>query len=66
MINFFLKFPNIYRLYQKFVRGKRNEYNFINYIIEDIAKKKTIRMLDLCSGDSYILEYSSKYINNYM
>lgn len=66
MINFVLKFPNIYRLYQKFVRGKRNEYSFINYIIEDIAKKRTLRMLDLCSGDSYILEYSSKYINNYM
>jgi SAM-dependent methyltransferase len=66
MINYLLKYPNIYRFYQKLIRKQHDEYNFINFIIKETAATKDIRMLDLCSGDSYILERSHKYIKNYL
>jgi hypothetical protein len=66
MINFLLKFPSIYRFYQKIIRKRHDEYNFIKSIISEIANSKDIRMLDLCSGDSYILEDADKYIKNYL
>ena len=66
MINFLLKFPYIYRFYQKLIRKQYDEYNFIKFIIHEVAGTKDIRMLDLCSGDSYILENSYKYIKNYL
>ena len=38
MINSILKFPIPYRLYQKSVRSKFDEYNFINYIFKELNK----------------------------
>lgn len=66
MINSILKFPVPYRLYQKCVRSKFDEYNFINFIFSQIKNKKNIRVLDLCSGDSYVLDYISGSITNYL
>ena len=65
MINFLLKNPNFYRLYQKTVRSKYDEFDFIKFIF---MKKnfKNIRMLDICCGDSFILEYIGKYIDDYL
>ena len=65
MINFLLKNPSLYRFYQKTVRKKYDEYDFIKFIFE---KKffKNIRMLDICCGDSYILEYINEFIDDYM
>ena len=40
MINSILKFPIPYRLYQKSVRAKFDEYNFINFIFREVKKKK--------------------------
>ena len=65
MIRFLLKNPNFYRLYQKTVRSKYDEFDFIKFIF---MKKnfKNIRMLDICCGDSFILEYISEYIDDYL
>ena len=65
MKEFLLKFPFIYRLYQKTVRGKNHEYFFFEYIFKKLSKKK-IRMLDLCCGDSHVLNYTEKYISDYL
>ena len=65
MINFLLKNPSLYRLYQKTVRRKYDEYNFIKFIFEKNFFKN-IRMLDICCGDSYILEYINEYVNDYL
>lgn len=65
MKEFLLKFPTIYRLYQKTVRKKNHEYDFFKYFFNQISKKK-IRVLDLCCGDSYILDYVEEYIDDYM
>jgi len=65
MINFLLKNPNLYRFYQKSVRGKYDEYDFFKFIF----KKKifqNIRMLDICCGDSFILDYISEHIEDYL
>ena len=40
MINSILKFPVPYRLYQKCVRSKFDEYNFINFIFSEIGNKE--------------------------
>ena len=61
MIDLLLKNPNIYRFYQKTVRGKYDEYDFLKFIFEK-NNFKNIRMLDICCGDSYILEYISEFI----
>lgn len=66
MINSILKFPVPYRLYQKCVRSKFDEYNFINFIFSEIGNKENIRVLDLCCGDSYVLHYISGFITNYL
>ena len=65
MINFLLKNPSLYRFYQKNVRGKYDEYDFIKFIFE---KKifKNIRLLDICCGDSYILEYINGFVDDYL
>ena len=65
MINFLLKNPSLYRFYQKTVRKKYDEYDFIKFIFE---KKffKNVRMLDICCGDSYILEYINEFIDDYI
>ena len=65
MKEFLLKFPIIYRLYQKLVRKNNHEYDFFRYLFKRINKKK-IRVLDLCCGDSYILNYVGDYIDNYL
>jgi hypothetical protein len=65
MINFLLKNPNLYRFYQKSVRGKFDEYDFFKFIF----KKKifgNIRMLDICCGDSFVLDYIHEYIDDYL
>lgn len=66
MINFLLKYPKIYRFYQKIIRNQHDEYNFIKFIIQKEFLKKDIRMLDLCCGDSFILDSSHKYIKKYL
>ena len=65
MINFLLKNPSLYRFYQKNVRGKFDEYDFIKFIFEK-KKLKNIRMLDICCGDSHILEYINEYVYDYL
>ena len=37
---------------------------FFKYFFNQISKK--IRVLDLCCGDSYILDYVEEYIDDYM
>ena len=65
MIDFFLRNPKLYRFYQRIVRKKSHEYNFFKFFFRKINLKK-IRMLDLCCGDSYILEYINEYIEDYL
>tara|TARA_B110000858_G_scaffold195824_1_gene253132 strand:- start:3021 stop:3665 length:645 start_codon:yes stop_codon:yes gene_type:complete len=65
MKEFLLKFPIIYRFYQNTVRKKNHEYDFFKYFFKKVCKKK-IRVLDLCCGDSYILDYVENYIDDYM
>ncbi len=65
MINLLLKNPNLYRFYQKTVRSKYDEYDFFKFIFKN-NNFKNIRMLDLCCGDSYILEYIGEFIDDYM
>ena len=65
MINQILKYPILYRIYQKSVRTKFSEYDFLEHIFKELKDKK-IRMLDLCCGDSYILNFVEDYISEYM
>ena len=65
MINFLLKNPNLYRFYQNIVRKKYDEYDFFKFIFER-SNFKNIRMLDICSGDSYVLEYIGEFIEDYL
>ena len=66
MINLLLQYPLFYRLYQKTVRKKYHEYDLFRFIFSEIHKKNQIRMLDLCSGDSFILKYVGEYISSYI
>ena len=66
MINFLLKNPSFYRFYQKIVRKKHDEYDFIKFIFKKNFIKKKVRMLDVCCGDSYILEYINEFTDDYM
>ena len=66
MINSILKFPFPYRFYQKIIRSKYDDYNFIEFIFRKIKNKKKIRVLDLCSGDSFVLNFIIKYISAYL
>ncbi len=63
MKNFLLKYKVIYRLYQNIIRKKKNEYNFIKYVFQQY---KNVNVLDVCCGDSYILNYIKNCINNYI
>ena len=65
MKDFLLKFPIIYRTYQKTVRIKKNEYLFFQYLFKNIQSKK-LRVLDLCCGDSFILKFINEYIEDYL
>jgi len=64
-INQILKYPILYRLYQKSVRKSYSEYDFIKYIFSKI-QKDNIRMLDICCGDSFIINHVSNFISDYM
>ena len=63
MKNFLLKYKVIYRLYQNIIRKENNEYNFIKYVFQ---QQKNVNVLDICCGDSYILDYIKSYINKYI
>ena len=65
MINFLLKNPSIYRLYQKTVRAKYDEYDFFKFIFKQ-NNFKNMRMLDICCGDSYILEHVNEFVDDYL
>ena len=65
MINFLLKNPNLYRFYQKTVRAKYDEYDFFKFIFKK-NNIENIRMLDICCGDSFVLNHISEYINDYL
>ena len=65
MINSILKHPTLYRLYQKTVRSKNSEYDFFKYIFSNLKNKK-IRMLDIACGDSYVLNFVSEYLDDYL
>ena len=65
MINFLLKRALIYRFYQKVIRKEYDEFDFFKFIFKE-KKLKNIRMLDICCGDSYILEYVSEFIEDYL
>ena len=66
MINLILQYPLFYRLYQKTVRKKNHEYDLFKFIFSEIHKKNQIRMLDLCSGDSFVLKYVGEYLTDYI
>ncbi len=63
MKNLILKFKFFYRLYQKVIRRKRSEYDFIRYIFNQTGK---VNVLDLCCGDSYVLNFINNNIENYI
>jgi len=63
---YILEHPFFYRLYQSIVRKKKHEYHFFNYIFSRISQSTEIRLLDICSGDSHILNYVSNYLKNYI
>ena len=65
MINFLLKRPLIYRFYQKAIRKKYDEYDFFKFIFKQ-KNFKNIRMLDICCGDSFVLEYLSEFLDDYL
>lgn len=66
-INNILKFPFFYRLYQSIIRTKFDDYNFLEFIFINLKKKKkNIKVLDLCCGDSFILNYINPYISKYL
>jgi len=64
-INQILKYPILYRLYQKSVRKSYSEYDLLKYIFLKI-QKNNIKMLDICCGDSFILDHVNSFITNYM
>lgn len=66
LTNFILKFSTSYRFYQESVRSKFDEYDFIQFIFREISKSKNIRVLDLCCGDSYVLNYIKFFIEDYL
>ncbi len=65
MINFLLKNPSLYRFYQKTVRSKHSEYDFFKFIFKQ-ENFKNVRMLDICCGDSYVLEYINEFVIDYL
>ena len=65
MINFLLKNPTFYRFYQKTVRVKYDEYDFFKFVFKQ-NNFKNLRMLDICCGDSYILEHINEFVEEYL
>ena len=65
MINAILQYPKLYRLYQKTVRSHYSEYDFFKFIFSKL-KSNSLRVLDLCCGDSYILNYVDTEIKDYL
>tara|TARA_B100001027_G_C16225477_1_gene311930 strand:- start:298 stop:936 length:639 start_codon:yes stop_codon:yes gene_type:complete len=63
MKNLILKFKFFYRLYQKVIRKRRSEYDFIKYVFNQDGK---VNVLDLCCGDSYVLNFINNNIENYI
>ena len=66
MKDFILEHPFFYRLYQNLVRKKKDEYQLFKYIFSKIKENNTIRLLDICCGDSYVLNYINEYLDDYM
>ncbi|MDC6482350.1 class I SAM-dependent methyltransferase [Pelagibacteraceae bacterium] len=66
MIEFLLKYPLLYRIYQTFVRKNLDEYDFLKHVFKLTAKQKKINVLDLCCADSFILNYIDEYIEDYI
>ena len=62
MKNFILKFKFFYRLYQKLIRKNQDDYKFIKYVFNQNEK---VNILDLCCGDSFILNYINDDVLNY-
>jgi len=65
MINFLLKYPFFYRLYQNIIRSKTSEYRFLEYLFKELSNEK-LKILDICCGDSNILNFIDKYIFDYV
>ena len=63
MINLILQYPLFYRLYQKTVRKNNHEYDLFKFIFSQLSKDKKLKMLDLCSGDSFVLKYVGEFID---
>ena len=63
MKNLILKFKFFYRLYQKIIRKRKSDYDFIQYIFNQTGK---VNVLDLCCGDSYVLNYINNNVENYI
>ena len=66
MINAVLKYPFFYRSYQKIVRKKFDEYTFFKFLFKKLREKNKIRMLDICCADSYVLNYVSEFLDDYL
>ena len=62
MKNFILKFKFFYRLYQKLIRKNQDDYKFIKYVFNQNEK---VNILDLCCGDSFVLDYINDDVLNY-
>ena len=63
MKNFLLKFKFFYRLYQKLIRKNQDDYKFIKYVF---SQNEKVNILDLCCGDSYVLNYINDDVLNYI
>ena len=63
MKNFILKFKFFYRLYQKLIRKNQDDYEFIKYIF---SQNKKVNILDLCCGDSFVLDFINDDVLNYI
>tara|TARA_B100000900_G_scaffold43234_1_gene32196 strand:- start:3488 stop:4114 length:627 start_codon:yes stop_codon:yes gene_type:complete len=62
MKNFILKFKFFYRLYQQLIRKNQDDYKFIKHVFNQNEK---VNILDLCCGDSFILNYINDDVLNY-
>ena len=65
MVEAILKYPSLYRFYQKTVRSRYSEYDFFKFIFEKY-QSRNLRVLDLCCGDSYILNFIKPFIKDYL
>jgi len=64
--NFILSKSIFYRTYQKIVRGQNSEYNFYEFVFNKLYNKVgKLNVLDICCGDSFILDYVKQYLNTY-